>query len=504
MTGGKRSLRTWLGRAGFVALGVACGLILSASCEWSPSGEAEDTGSLGRFVGARETASPARGGLPVPYVAAGGDFASPFTAVAERVLPAVVNVDTRRRFEHPALPGLDFFGDILPESDGPFDYPSSASGFVFDERGYVITNNHVIQDAEEILVRFIGGGEHAAEVVGVDPSTDVAVLKISGEGPFPSLPLGDSDSIRVGDWAIAVGNPFGYLEGSLTVGVVSAKGRSDLNIAGGGPTYQNFIQTDASINFGNSGGPLCNIRGEVIGVNTAVNTTGQGIGFAIPINLAARIAGQLMTDGRVVRAYIGVYPQSLTPELIEGKKLDVEGGVLIGQVAPNTPAERAGLERGDVILAFDGIPIQNLNHFRMLVADTEVGRRVRVDVDRDGERLVLDVTLAERPDVFTAEEAREEELWLGLDVIDPSEEPGAVRELGLEGIAGALVAGVEPGGPAWEAGIRAGDLIVEMNDRAVEGIEDYRAAEREARRSDKPIIFLVHRDGFTSYIGVQP
>ncbi|MFH1679499.1 MAG: trypsin-like peptidase domain-containing protein [Candidatus Eisenbacteria bacterium] len=484
--------------AGAAALGVLCWLLVSASCKWAPSSQA-DQSPPAPPAAARKVPLPAPA-LPGPL----GTFESPFVRIAELVTPSVVNVNTSRRFEHPPVAGRDRIREFFPE-DGSIEVPSSASGFVLDEKGYIITNNHVVQDAEEIRVTFDDGREYAAEVVGVDPSTDVAVIRVRGEGPFHAARLGDSDRIQVGDWAIAVGNPFGYLEGSVTVGVVSAKGRSDLDIAGGTPVYQNFIQTDASINFGNSGGPLVNIHGDVIGVNTAVNPTGQGIGFAIPINFAKRVAEELIATGRVVRAYLGVYPQELTPEIIEGKRLRVSEGILVGQVIPNSPAEKGGLSRGDVIHSFDGAPIRGVSDFRMLVAESRVGKRVAIEFTRDGEKRKTDVVLVERPDVVTAgEERAESETWLGIEVVDPMEEPEVVRTLGLVGLPGLLVYSVEPGSPAWQGGIRVGDLIQEIGEREVRNLEDYEAARGEVRSPGKPIVFLVFREGYTQYVAVRP
>lgn len=495
----------WIDRALMIGTGLVCGLLLSANCRWTPASEADQPKSAPANTPAVERHLPPapRGGEP----GSSGTFESPFVAVAERVRPAVVNVNTRRPFEHPPIGREgDPLRDLLPEMDGPMEVPSSASGFLFDARGYVLTNNHVIQDADEIVVTLMTGDEFAAEVVGVDPSTDVAVLRIQRDQPFPTLVLGDSESIRVGDWAIAVGNPFGYLQGTVTVGVISATGRVDLDIAGGTPVYQNFIQTDASINFGNSGGPLVNIHGEVIGVNTAINPSGQGIGFAIPIDLAKRIADQLIAKGRVVRGYLGIFPQELTPEIIEAKGLTSSRGILVGQVVPNAPAGRSGLERGDVIVSFDGVETDDVAHFRMLVADREVGRDVEIVYLRDGKRRSATVRLTERPDVAAdrQEEPQIEEAWLGLHVVDPSEEPDAVRALGLEDQPGVLVAGVERGSAAGRAGIRVGDLLQEIDDRSIVDLGDYGDAHRALQGSAEPIMFLVFRGGFTQYMAVRP
>jgi S1-C subfamily serine protease len=307
-----------------------------------------------------------------------------------------------RRFH----PWGDMFDDLFPndpreEQRRPRRQQGSGSGFLLDHDGYIMTNNHVISRAENVVVMLSDGTELEAEIIGQDPATDVALIKVDPrdyDGELPILEVGDSDDIRVGDWAIAVGNPFGQLAGSLTVGVVSAKGRQDLNIMGGTPAYQNFIQTDASINFGNSGGPLVNSRGQVIGVNTAINPAGQGIGFAIPINMAAKIADQLKNEGRVVRGYLGILPQELTPELAES--LDIPGteGILIGQVIEDTPADRAGLERGDVIVRMNDRELSgDVNAFRLRVAEQPVGEEIRLEVIREGREKRIGVVLEERP-----------------------------------------------------------------------------------------------------------
>ncbi len=490
-------------RAAVLAIGLICGLLISENCRAAPDSPAA-SGKVDR-----PTVSHARGqlmfaqsqGTPM------GSFESPFASVAEKVRPAVVNVNTKKVFDHPPIErNNNPFQDLIPEGEmEEFQYPSSASGFVFDPSGYVLTNNHVVRDAEEIKLQFMDGTEYEAEVVGVDPSTDIAVLHVLNAGRLPSLVIGNSDSIRVGDWAIAVGNPFGYLGGSVTVGVISALGRNDLNIMGGSPAYQNFIQTDASINFGNSGGPLVNIRGEVIGINTAVNPNGQGISFAIPMNMALTIATQLIEKGRVIRAYLGVFPQELTADLAEGKGLEAHGGILVGQVIPGTPAEDAGFLRGDVILTFDGEPMADLNGFRMFVAQSEVGRAVEVLVVRDGEELQLSVILAERPDVVTAGVTPEvEDLWLGMDVASLEEEPEIVAELDLGGEEGVLVMSVNPGSPAGRAGLEPGNLIQEINENPILDMDDYKRARELNSGREKPIIMLVRQRGYTQYLAVRP
>ncbi len=293
-----------IGGSILVAAGLVLGGLITANCGWSPNTSAEEPSTVGlsreaAFFGGR----------------------SPFVAVADAVLPAVVSVDTKRVIKTADDPFREmlreFFGERMfqenqdqqPETE--YEIPGSASGFIFDARGYVLTNNHVVQGADEIEVTLTDGRTFDAKIVGRDPSTDVAVLKIEGDD-LPALTLGDSDKLRVGDWAIAVGNPL-ELKGTVTVGVVSALGRADLQIRGGTPLYQDFIQTDASITFGNSGGPLVNIEGEVVGVNAAVNAAVSGIGFAIPINIAREVAESLVDKGKVVRGYLGIVPQEITP-----------------------------------------------------------------------------------------------------------------------------------------------------------------------------------------------
>ena len=335
----KRTAGFWFGGVALIIVGFVVGVVMTANCDLTPASNAqEDTGA---------TLVPS---VQMPV-------ASPFVAVADAVLPAVVSVDTKRTVRRGTDPFSDMFreffgeewyrrrfGDEDSERYREYEVPGSASGFIYDRDGYILTNNHVVDGADEIEVALSDGREFSAEIVGQDPSTDIAVIKIDGDD-LPTVNLGDSDDMRVGDWAIAVGNPL-ELEGTVTVGVISAKGRTDLNIRGGAPLYQDFIQTDASINFGNSGGPLVNIEGEVVGVNTAINASANGIGFAIPINLARNVAESLVSQGKVVRGYLGVVPQEITPELAEARDLQSTGGIMIANVQEDTPAHDAGLEAG--------------------------------------------------------------------------------------------------------------------------------------------------------------
>ncbi len=499
-----------------ISIGVAAGLLLGTN--FHNLGDDPVAAPGGR--GSAGSAAPAV--LSTIPIATTGDqpLESPFVSVAQKVLPAVVNVDTKRMityrgFDFDQSPYGDFFRRLFPEMpDREIEVPTYGSGFIFDQDGHIMTNNHVVRDAQEIVVTLNDGTEYDAELVGQDPATDVAVIKIDPEKELPALVLGDSDAMRVGDWVVAVGNPFHELEGTLTVGVVSAIGRSDLRIAGGAPIYQKFIQTDASINFGNSGGPLCNLRGEVIGINTAINPSGQGIGFAIPVNLAKKIGKQLMETGEVVRGYLGVLPQQLTEDLAEGMGLEGETGILVGSVESDTPAKEAGLEEGDVIVKFDGVKVKDVDEFRMLVADTPVGEDVPVEILRDGKRKNLTVSLARRPQDYAEEQSprQEGEDWLGCEVHRVT--PDIASELGIEDEKGVVVVSVRSGSPAESAGLTRGDVIVSVGDAEVSSVRDFEKAladsykesmsESEGKRRAKPIVFLVERQGRTMFVPIRP
>jgi len=290
----------------------------------------------------------------------------------------------------------DFFDQFFGRGPGrreEFHQPGLGSGVIIDKRGYVLTNLHVVRGADGVTVRLASKEEFRGRVVGADAKTDLAVVRFEPTVPLTVASLGDSDTLRVGEWAIAIGNPFG-LDQTVTVGVVSATGRSDVGIA----TYENFIQTDASINPGNSGGPLVNLKGEVIGINTAIVATGQGIGFAIPANMVRRITSQLIDRGRVTRGWIGVAMQPLTPELAQALGLPDTHGAVVARVYPGSPAAAAGLQQNDVIVTFESTPVDDYHHLQRLSADAEVGTAVAVGVVRSRERRTVQLTIAEAPD----------------------------------------------------------------------------------------------------------
>ena len=476
---------------GFLVIGVAIGLALSGSLQLSPTTEAQSRATI----------------APAP---ASGSLESPFTAVVERALPAVVLIEakkkTNRRAPADEQDPFEMFRRMMPNTPHPRmpdTYPSSGSGFVFDREGRILTNNHVVRDAEEITVTTTDKRTFKATIVGQDAATDVAVIQLTSREGLPTLPLGDSDAIRVGDWAIAVGNPLGELQGTVTAGIISAKGRSALNIMGGGPDYQDFIQTDAAINFGNSGGPLLNIRGEVIGINTAINQSGQGIGFAIPVNLAKHIAQQLLAHGKVVRGYMGVLPTELTPDLAESYGLWSTDGVVVSQVVKDSPAARAGIAEGDVVTAFDGKQVKDVTDFRLKVADAPVDKSVRVDLLRNGQPRSFYVKLANRDVSLAAQQGRPGEG--GGEEGDAGGEAPAASTLGLDvramtrsergeiGEDGVVVRDVAEGSPAADQGIEPGDLILQVNGNVPGDRGAFQAEMRRAASTKRPVRLLVGR-----------
>jgi len=430
---------------------------------------------------------------------------SPFVGVVQKTLPAVVFIDVRKKAGDGEDPGDDFlrrfFNDQSPRR--PQRTPSSGSGFIIDGQGHVMTNNHVVSNADDINVTLNDGRTFKARVVGADPETDVAVIQIDGHD-LPVLPLGDSDKIRIGDWAIAIGNPLGELRGSVTVGIVSAQGRTNLNIYGGTPEYQDFIQTDAAINFGNSGGPLCNIRGEAIGINTAINTSGQGIGFAVPINLARHVAEQLLAHGSVRRAKLGVYLADMTPDVAEGFGLAGQKGVLISRVQDDSPAAKAGLQRNDVIVEYEGQPVSDLQKLRLKVADTTPGKSVSLVVLRGGRRMSFTVTLADR-DTQTAGNVSEDSNTTerpdlgGLTVRDLRDEEK--RQLGIED--GVRVTDVADGSVADDKGIQPNDVIEMVGSNAVKDSDSFSHLMAASRKSGRPAVLYVNRNGNTQYIALH-
>ncbi len=431
-----------------------------------------------------------------PPAGAPGSFAD----LAERVSPAVVNIQTSRKLgprgrRHPLEQFLPPGMLQLPES-----VPSLGTGFVISADGFIVTNNHVVEGVDEIHVHFVNGDEFEAEVIGRDPKTDVALIRVKVDKPLTSLPLGDSDAIRPGDWVLAVGNPFG-LEHTVTAGIVSAKHR-EINPDPGDRRFDDYLQTDAAINPGNSGGPLLNLAGEVIGINTAIRQDANTIGFAVPINQAKAILPQLRAAGRVSRGKLGVQIQRVDEATAE--LLDLEGttGALVARVEPGSAAARAGIQPGDVIMKFDDKTVDEMDTLPLLVAALPAGKTVPVEVLRKGATKKLSVKLAELDTTVAATTPNAPEPGSGDYGLQVQElTPEVAQELGIEDDAGVVVAGVEPEGAAAKAGLARGDLIVEVNQRPVKSVAEFRTA-LKAKKSGA--LLLVRRGDNQTFIALKP
>jgi serine protease Do len=437
-----------------------------------------------------------------------------FSELVDRISPAVVNISTtsapepRRPQRQPRSPfgGEDPFHEFWepferffgPMPKQPFRQKSLGSGFIINRDGVILTNNHVIENAEDIVVRLANEKEFKAKVVGRDPKTDIAVIRIDDASGLTPVTLGDSDTLRVGEWVMAIGNPFG-LEHSVTAGIVSAKGR----FIGQG-SYDNFIQTDAAINPGNSGGPLINLQGEVVGINTAIfsRTGGNiGIGFATPINIAKDELPELQEKGRVTRGWLGVLIQKVTPEIAESMGLEDSRGALVADVMKDGPAKEAGIKVGDVIVEYDGNPVKDSNELPRLVARTGVGRMVTLKVLRGKSEQSVSVKIAELKDEEVAVAAgSSEEFGLAVQALTPE----IAETLGLEvDLKGVVVSGVEPGSVAEDAGLRRGDVILEVNREPVRDVASYRKA-LESVDKGKSVLFLVRRGDNTIFLALKP
>lgn len=475
---------------------LAVGLGISGSLDWlAPSRALNLLGDAGK----PEARTPS--GLP------------DFVVLAKKLKPIVVNISTTTQVSEGRSGAPQEFGSPFGEDDpfndfwrrffggplprGPQRQRSLGSGFIIDTDGSILTNNHVVENASKIVVKLADDQEYEAKVVGRDPKTDIAIIRINAKTNLQAANLGDSDLLEVGEWVIAIGNPFG-LDSTVTSGIVSAKGRH----IGQGP-YDNFIQTDASINPGNSGGPLLNLRGEVIGINTAIfsRTGGNiGIGFAIPINLVKELLPQLRGKGKVVRGYLGVLIQKVTPEIAESLGMEKSQGALVANVSKDGPAEKAGVKVGDVIVEFDNKEVKDSGDLPIIVARTPVDKKVRMKVLRDKKEISLNVAVGELKEeevVATAPEKGE----LGLTVQRLT--PQMAESLGLERVEGVVVTAVEPASPADEAGIRRGDIIVEVDRKAVRSIDDYKKAVAGVRKG-RGVLFLVRRGDSTLFLALKP
>ena len=435
---------------------------------------------------------------PVAPVAPGS-----FSQLAKNASPSVVNISTVKVVKGggqvPSPFGADdpfrefferFFGNQPPRD---FKQRSLGTGFIIDKEGFILTNNHVVEGTDEITVTLADKREFVAKIIGRDPKTDLALIRIESDQVLPTLPLGDSDKLEVGDWVMAIGNPYG-LGHTVTAGIVSAKYRQI-----GAGTYDNFIQTDASINPGNSGGPLLDTTGKVIGVNTAIFSQSGGsigIGFAIPINMAKDLLPQLK-KGKVVRGWLGVVIQQVTSELKDKLRLFTEKGALVADVVEGGPADKAGIERGDVIVTFDGKDISKSDDLPYIVASTPVGKTVTVEVIRKGQRKSIQVKIGEFEEEEKPQVASEARPNLGLTVREIT--PELARDFGLSETSGVVIVQVQANTPAQEAGLAAGDLILEIDQVAVKDLEQFNKM-TEGYKAGDTILFLIKRRGSTLFL----
>lgn len=448
---------------------------------------------------------------------------SPFVSVVERSYNAVVNIMSTRTYRSRHQEMYDefwrrFFG-LRPREQ---IIPSFGSGFLVSSDGFIVTNNHVVEGADEVTVTLANKSTHKATVLGTDPATDLAVLKIETDEELDHIRFGSSTDIKIGDWVVAIGNPFPSLglDRTVTVGVVSGKGRSPMSMGSGGPTYQDYIQTDASINPGNSGGPLLNLRGEVIGVNSAIASPSGGsvgIGFAIPSDLAEPIISEIMAQGKVSRGWLGVYPRDITRDEAEMVGLDEAIGVYLDEITPGSPADISGLRRDDVVISLDGEKVTDARDFRLKVAAADQGDEVSLEVLRRGRLRDVTVVLGDRESAlsgsmpgYRSQEPEDEgsadglsDDWLGIRVADCTRE--LTERFGVDYHDGAIVVTVQQGSPADIKGVVPGTIIVEVNYESVAGKDDFERIANNLRNRSLAIAFHVFdASGRIEYVAIKP
>ncbi len=445
---------------------------------------------------------------PAPAAASSGDGPPSFGDLAEKVKHSVVNISTTQVIEgNPLAPFLgsgpfgDLFGDPFSRrfyGDKPHKMETHAlgSGFIISDDGLILTNNHVVEKATEIKIRLDNNNEYEAKIIGKDPKTDLALLKVDSDALFPGHAiLGDSDAMRVGDWVMAVGNPFG-LGHTVTTGIVSAKGR----VIGAGP-YDDFIQTDAAINPGNSGGPLFNMKGEVIGINTAIVAQGQGIGFAIPSNLAKNLLPQLKT-GKISRGWLGLMIQDITPELAKSFHVPLSKGALVSEVVKGSPAEKAGLKPGDVITEFNGKDVQNSHTLSQMAAGTAPGKTVTLNIFRNGQAKTVQMTIGELSEKGERAASQKEPLAWGMEVEDLT--PDIAQNLGIDpAIHGVVITDIVAESPASEAGLQPGDVITDVGSMRISSLEDYQKALGMLKTGEN-LLLRIRRGEGAIYVLLKP
>lgn len=425
---------------------------------------------------------------------------NPVAKIAEKASPAVVNIDTEAMVQRSFSPFADdpffrrFFGEEFERFSRVVPMRGKGSGFVVTDDGYIITNNHVIQGADKITVSLSDGRTFEAKPVGRDPTFDLAVIKIEATG-LPTLEMGDSAQSSVGEWVVAIGNPYGF-EHTVTVGVLSAKNRS---VHAGDVNFDGFLQTDAAINPGNSGGPLLNLEGKVIGINTAIVPYAQGIGFAVPIDMAKDVLNDLIRFGKVNRGWLGVYIQPLTKEFAETYRFEGERGAVVADVVPGSPADRSGIMRGDVIVSINGRKIENHQDVSAFVRRHLAGDSVKVDVVRGGTKRTFDVELGEIPgQLAQTEQVTKLIEKMGIEVSAVTEE--LRKEFNLPGKEGAVISKVLPGSPADRLGLRRGDLVLEINGVK---IKDDRSLAESFSTQNKAVVLLIWREGRTFFVSMR-
>jgi len=502
-------VRAWLVPFTLVTGGIVIGVVIASNMGWLPTGSAGPEPVPAPIIRPVATA---------PQPPMGGGDAKNFVEIAKMVKPAVVNIAatrTGKSGDNPHGSPLDdpffrkFFGDEFLKRDAPHREPKErgqGSGVIVEANGLIITNNHVVNKADEIRVFLSDKREFKGKLIGTDAKTDIAIVKIEATG-LPTIPWADSDQLEVGEYVLAVGSPFGLTQ-TVTMGIVSAVGRASMGIA----EYEDFIQTDAAINPGNSGGALVNVRGELVGINTAIFSQSggsMGIGFAVPSNLSRAVMDQLVRTGKVVRGWLGVSIQDLTPELASQFGIIDTKGVLVSDVLADSPAKKAGFERADVIVEYDGKIMDSPTHLRNAVAQTPIGKKVSVKLIRDKKHKTIEVAIVEQPKSLGqpgSEESRESAVPTGvlsdLDVREINEELAA--RYGLKGIErGVVVVKIKPGSNAEEMGVREGDVILEVNRKPVTSYKSYEQA-ASVLAKDHPVLLLLKRKGQTIYLTLKP